>query len=119
MKKTDSKFFPIFKGWAIANFPFIDEDFDQMTLYEMICKITEYLNKMRDQVNKNTETAEEYAEYLVEIRAKVAELESELVLSEESTGIGWFSRDELDKIEVFPDVKITMDYIIRTYFGGY
>lgn len=46
-------------------------------------------------------------------------LESELVLSEESTGIGWFSRDELDKIEVFPDVKITMDYIIRTYFGGY
>jgi len=46
-------------------------------------------------------------------------IEAELVLSEESTGIGWFSRDELDKIEVFPDIKITMDYIIRTYFGGY
>lgn len=42
-----------------------------------------------------------------------------LRLSDESTGIGWFSRDELEKIEVFPDVKITMDYIIRTYFGGY
>ena len=77
MKKSDSKFLPIFKGWAIANFPFIDEDFDQMTLYEMICKITEYLNEMREQVNKNTETAEEYAQYLIEIKAKVAELETE------------------------------------------
>lgn len=44
---------------------------------------------------------------------------NELILSDESTGIGWFSRDELEDIEVFPDVKITMDYIIRTYFGGY
>ena len=75
MKKTDSKFLPIFKGWAIANFPFIDEDFDQMTLYEMICKITEYLNKMRDQVNENTQTAQEYAKYLVEIKDQVADLE--------------------------------------------
>lgn len=46
-------------------------------------------------------------------------IDHELILSDESTGIGWFSRDELDKIEVFPDVKITMDYVIRTYFGGY
>lgn len=45
--------------------------------------------------------------------------DSELILSEESTGIGWFSRDELDRLKIFPDIKITMDYIIRTYFGGY
>lgn len=73
----ENNFLPIFRGWAIANFPFIEEDFDQMTLYEMICKITEYLNKMREQVNKNTESAEKYAEYLVEIREKVAELEAD------------------------------------------
>jgi len=29
---------------------------------------------------------------------------------------GWFSREELDEIDVFPDIKITMDYILRTYF---
>ena len=46
-------------------------------------------------------------------------LDSELVISDESTGIGWFTRDELEQIELFPDVKITMDYIIKTYFGGY
>ncbi len=29
----------------------------------------------------------------------------------------WFSRAELDEIEVFPDIKITMDYILREYFN--
>lgn len=28
----------------------------------------------------------------------------------------WFSRDELDEIEVFPDIKITMDHILQNYF---
>ena len=29
---------------------------------------------------------------------------------------GWFSREELDELDIFPDIKITMDYILRTYF---
>lgn len=27
----------------------------------------------------------------------------------------WFTREELDKINVFEDIKITMDYILREY----
>jgi len=77
MNKVDRKLLPIFKGWAIANFPFIEEDFDELTLYGMICKITEYLNQMREQVNKNTETAIEYEEYLREIQEKVNQLEAD------------------------------------------
>lgn len=77
MNKVDRKLLPIFKGWAIANFPFIEEDFDELTLYGMICKISEYLNEMREQVNKNTETAIEYEEYLREIQVKVEELEAD------------------------------------------
>lgn len=77
MNKVDRKLLPIFKGWAIANFPFIEEDFDELTLYGMICKISEYLNEMREQVNKNTETAIEYEEYLREIQQKVEELEAD------------------------------------------
>ncbi len=42
--------------------------------------------------------------------------DSELEMSEESTDIGWFSREELDNLSVFPDVKITMDYILKNYF---
>lgn len=37
-------------------------------------------------------------------------------LNDESTKIGWFERNELERIPVFQDVKITMDYILRTYF---
>ncbi len=31
----------------------------------------------------------------------------------ESTNIGWFTRDQLDQIDIFPDIKITMDYILK------
>ena len=41
----------------------------------------------------------------------------ELVMNEESEDIGWFSREELENIPVFPDIKITMDYVLRNYFG--
>lgn len=32
---------------------------------------------------------------------------------EESDDIGWFSRDELEDLDCFPDIKITMDYILK------
>ena len=32
---------------------------------------------------------------------------------EESDDIGWFSREELDHIDCFPDIKITMDYLLK------
>lgn len=37
----------------------------------------------------------------------------EILNVEESDDIGWFSREELDRIDAFPDIKITMDYILR------
>lgn len=36
-------------------------------------------------------------------------------LSNESSDIGWFSRNELENLAVFPDIKITMDYILQHY----
>ncbi len=40
-----------------------------------------------------------------------------LKISDEAKEIGWFSREELETIPVFPDVKITMDYILKHFFG--
>ena len=34
-------------------------------------------------------------------------------ISDESTVICWFTREELEHIDVFPDIKITMDYILK------
>ena len=37
---------PLFVRCVIQNFPFIEEDFDALTNYELICKVVEYLNKV-------------------------------------------------------------------------
>lgn len=39
-----------------------------------------------------------------------------ILKSEESNDIGWFTREELERISVFPDIRITMDYILKEYF---
>lgn len=44
--------------------------------------------------------------------------EEPLKVSDESNDIGWFSRHDLEEMPVFPDVKISYDYILRNYFGG-
>ncbi len=43
--------------------------------------------------------------------------ETELKISDESTDIGWFTRNELENMKVFPDVKISYDYILKNYFN--
>lgn len=43
--------------------------------------------------------------------------DSDLIISNESTDIGWFTRQELENLPIFPDVKITVDYILKTYFN--
>lgn len=37
--------------------------------------------------------------------------------SNESLDVGWFTRNDLENIPVFPDIKITMDYLLREYMG--
>lgn len=44
--------------------------------------------------------------------------DDEIIIDEESNDAGWFSRAELENMPVFPDIKITMDYILKTYFGN-
>lgn len=36
--------------------------------------------------------------------------------NEENIDVRWFSRTELEDIDVFPDIRITMDYILKRYF---
>lgn len=43
-KNNIYKKIPPFKWFVIQNFPFIEEDFDAITNYQLLCKIVEYLN---------------------------------------------------------------------------
>ena len=40
------KHLPPFKGMVLQNFPFIEEDFDAITNYQLLCKIVEYLKNV-------------------------------------------------------------------------
>lgn len=46
---------PKFRRFVLQNFPFIEQDFDALTDYGLICKVVEYLNKVINQTNTNTE----------------------------------------------------------------
>ena len=45
-----------FKLWVLQNFPFIAEDFDALTNYEMMCKIVGKLNEVIELDNKQSES---------------------------------------------------------------
>lgn len=57
MEKTTK--IPLFRRCVIQNFPFIEEDFDALTDYGLLCKVVEYLNKVINQTNTNSEQVEE------------------------------------------------------------
>lgn len=76
-----------FKLWVLQNFPFIEEDFDALTNYEMMCKIVGKLNEIVDITNEQTETFKELEvafkqlkDYVDEHIEDVSRLEHEIEL---------------------------------------
>lgn len=51
MNEFDYKKLYPFKWFVLQNFPFIEEDFDAITNYQLYCKVVEYLNKTLENVN--------------------------------------------------------------------
>lgn len=52
-----------FKWFVLENFPFIEEDFDAITNYQLFSKVVEYLNKTIDTTNILGQKVQEFAEY--------------------------------------------------------
>lgn len=50
-EQEDYKKIGAFKFFCIQNFPFIANDFDQMTYYELLCKLAEYMKKLIENNN--------------------------------------------------------------------
>lgn len=40
----------IFRNWVLQNFPFLEDDFDALTDYELFCKMVEYMKKSLEQI---------------------------------------------------------------------
>ena len=66
----DSKI-PKFRRCVLQNFPFIEEDFDALTDYELLCKVVEYLNMVIDHQNAVDEKIDGLVEGFAELKAYV------------------------------------------------
>ncbi len=74
----------------------------------------DFIRPLGIQKNRRTVSDGETHMHVDIIYAAIPNDDSKLVLNtQESDDIGWFSREELEYIDCFPDIKITMDYILR------
>lgn len=60
-----------FRFFCLTNFPFIEEDFDSLTTYELLCKIVEYLNKVINTTNSIGTQTEELTNAFNELKSYV------------------------------------------------
>ena len=51
IERIETKILSPFKLFVLQNFPFIEEDFDSLTNYEIMCKMVEYMNSISKNVN--------------------------------------------------------------------
>ncbi len=74
----------------------------------------DFIRPLGIQKNRRTTSDGETHMHIDIIYAAVPNDDSKEQLNkEESDAIRWFSRNELENIDCFPDIRITMDYILR------
>ena len=67
----------------LTNFPYIEEDFDALTNYELLCKVVEYLNKVIENENNQNDAINELAEAFNNLKSYVEEYFDNLDVQEE------------------------------------
>lgn len=72
-----------FKFFCLTNFPFIEEDFDALTYYELLCKVVEYLNKVIDTTNAIGTQTEDLTNAFNELKSYVDNYFTNLDVQEE------------------------------------
>lgn len=74
----------------------------------------DFIRPLGIQKNRRTTNDGETHLHIDIIYAAIPNDDNEAILNkEESDDIAWFSREELEYIDCFPDIKITMDYILK------
>lgn len=74
---------PLFRRAVLQSFPFIEEDFDALTDYELLCKVVEYLNKVIIQQNLVGENTDELLRVYLELKEYVDNYFDNLDVQEE------------------------------------
>ena len=72
-----------FQWFVVNNFPFIEEDFDAITNYQLLCKVVEYLNKVIDKTNETGKGLEELSNQFINLKNYVDKYFDDLDLQTE------------------------------------
>lgn len=109
----------IFRNWVLQNFPFLEDDFDALTDYELFCKMMAYVMK---QVKDN----EEFRKQLAELQAEIDGLNIDDVVTEKlNEMVEDGSLGELLETYAIPYTKdsyilaVFHDYISSDYYNPY
>lgn len=62
-----------FRGWVLENFPFIENDFDALTNYQIFCKIIEYINNIITDVTAIEDSIDDVIKLVNDIKTYVDE----------------------------------------------
>lgn len=54
----------IFRNWVLKNFPFLEDDFDALTDYQLFCKMVEYMKKALKQIDNYNVKFDEFNDRL-------------------------------------------------------
>lgn len=75
-----------FKSWCLENFPFIEDDFDALTNYDLLCKLKAYITKigndvatLNEEYNHVVESVDEIYNYVQEYLTDVDDLKQGLI----------------------------------------
>ena len=68
---ADIKKLPLFVRCVIQNFPFIEEDFDALTNYQLISKVVEYLNKIITSQNEVISLSNDLQDAFIQLQTYV------------------------------------------------
>ena len=95
---------PKFRRFVLQNFPFIEQDFDALTDYELICKVIEYLNSV---ITSQNEVVAELESFETEINTNFNRLEA-LVIELQSYVHNYF-----DNLDVQEEINNKLDAMVE------
>lgn len=101
---------PKFRRFVIQNFPFIEEDFDALTDYGLICKVVEFLNDVIESTNESSAQVEELTNLYNQLKSYVDNYFDNLDVQEEiNNKLDGFAQDgtlyRLINDEIFGDIN--------------
>lgn len=115
----DNKRIPYFRMWCQQNFPFIEEDFDALTNYQLLCKIVEYLNTVIDSQNTTNENVSIINNNFLELKQTLEKEYTDLYDYVNNLDLQEYVNKKLDEMAESGQLQELFDNLARTKLNNY